>query len=208
MKKQSNLMPSANNDKVKKMYEAVIQLLEDGMDINAIKVSDITGKAGIGKGTAYEYFESKEEIIANALEYDMKRQMKDTIARMLSAETFRDMIYVGFSWIEENLTNRKTGIQFMKLSGKSPDVCGKIRREFAQAVNEKEEFDGVLEPLKKAGVAQGVWDSEMPEEFVKMTLISGFIEFFLYLVHLSDTSQIPAEDVKEFIYRGMLKKLK
>lgn len=208
MKKQSNLTPSANNDKVKKMYEAVIQLLEDGMDINAIKVSDITGKAGIGKGTAYEYFESKEEIIANALEYDMKRQMKDTIARMLSAETFRDMIYVGFSWIEENLTNRKTGIQFMKLSGKSPDVCGKIRREFAQAVNEKEEFDGVLEPLKKAGVAQGLWDSEMPEEFVKMTLISGFIEFFLYLVHLSGTSQIPAEDVKEFIYRGMLKKLK
>lgn len=208
MKKQKNLTPSANNDKVRKMYEAVIQLLEEGMDINVIKVSDITGKAGIGKGTAYEYFESKEEIIANALEYDMQLQMENTVDKILAADTFRGMIYVGFSWIEENLTNRKTGIQFMKLSGKSQDICGKIRQEFAQAVNEKEEFDSVLEPLWKAGVAQGMWDKEVPGEFVKMSLISGFMEFFLFLVHLSETSEISVEEAKEFVYQGMLKKLK
>lgn len=208
MRKQKNLTPSANNDKVRKMYEAVIQLLEEGMDINVIKVSDITGKAGIGKGTAYEYFESKEEIIANALEYDMQLQMENTVDKILAADTFRGMIYVGFSWIEENLTNRKTGIQFMKLSGKSQDICGKIRREFAQAVNEKEEFDSVLEPLWKAGVAQGMWDKEVPGEFVKMSLISGFMEFFLFLVHLSETSEISVEEAKEFVYQGMLKKLK
>ena len=207
MKKQNSLPLTANSDKVVKMYDAVIRLLEEGMDINSIKVSDITGKAGIGKGTAYEYFESKEQIIANALEYDMQKQMKETAAKILKAETFRDKLYVGFSWIEESLTSRSTGIQFMKLSGKSQEICGNIRREFARAVNEKEEFACVLEPLRKAAVAQGMWPEDVPEAFVKMTLISGYIEFFLYLIHLSGDTTVSADEVKEFIYRGILKKL-
>ena len=39
--------------KVRQMYEAVIQLLEEGMDMEDIRVSTITERAGIGKGTAY-----------------------------------------------------------------------------------------------------------------------------------------------------------
>ena len=48
-------------NKVILMYEAVISLIEEGKDINSIKVVDITSRAGIGKGTAYEYFKSNEE---------------------------------------------------------------------------------------------------------------------------------------------------
>ena len=50
--------------KVRQMYIAVIQMLEEGADPANIRVSTITEKAGIGKGTAYEYFDSKEEIVA------------------------------------------------------------------------------------------------------------------------------------------------
>ena len=40
--------------KVKATYQAVILLLMEGADINNLTVSEITGRAGIGKGTAYE----------------------------------------------------------------------------------------------------------------------------------------------------------
>ena len=50
--------------KVLALYEAVLKLLDEGADINTLKVSDMTERAGIGKGTAYDYFKSKEEIIA------------------------------------------------------------------------------------------------------------------------------------------------
>ncbi len=52
--------------KVCQMYKAVIQMLEQGVDAGSIHVSDITEKAGIGKGTAYEYFDTREEIVACA----------------------------------------------------------------------------------------------------------------------------------------------
>ena len=38
--------------KVRQMYGAVIELLEEGMDMEDIRVSTITERAGIGKGTA------------------------------------------------------------------------------------------------------------------------------------------------------------
>ena len=40
--------------KVLAMYGAVIDLINEGCDINTLKVADITTRAGIGKGTAYE----------------------------------------------------------------------------------------------------------------------------------------------------------
>ncbi len=55
--------------KVKALYEAVLELIGENVDIRDVKVSDITKRAGIGKGTAYEYFSNKEEIIGSALLY-------------------------------------------------------------------------------------------------------------------------------------------
>lgn len=42
------------SQKVLAMYQAVIEFINEGCDINTLKVADITGRAGIGKGTAYE----------------------------------------------------------------------------------------------------------------------------------------------------------
>ena len=44
--------------KMRLMFEAVCGLVKEKKDIRALKVQDITEKAGIGKGTAYEYFSS------------------------------------------------------------------------------------------------------------------------------------------------------
>ena len=57
-------------DKMRLMFEAVSELIKEQKEISRITVAEITSKAGIGKGTAYEYFSSKEEIIVNALMYE------------------------------------------------------------------------------------------------------------------------------------------
>ena len=60
--------------KVKALYDAVLELLNENADVNALTVADITKRAGIGKGTAYDYFSCKEEIIAGAIIYDAQTQ--------------------------------------------------------------------------------------------------------------------------------------
>lgn len=56
--------------KERAIYQAVLALFEEGADVNSLTVSEITRRAGIGKGTAYEYFSGKEEMIAKAFFYN------------------------------------------------------------------------------------------------------------------------------------------
>lgn len=51
------------------VYEAVLKLLGQGENLSALTVSRIAAAAGIGKGTVYEYFSSKEEIVRGLGDY-------------------------------------------------------------------------------------------------------------------------------------------
>ena len=53
-------MPEPN--KSEKILDALQQLLEE-RTIQHISVSDIAAKAGIGKGSIYYYFDSKDSIV-------------------------------------------------------------------------------------------------------------------------------------------------
>ena len=56
-----------SSKKIVLMYQAVLDLLEEGKDPSSLKVIDITNKAGIGKGTAYDYFRRRDYCKCNYL---------------------------------------------------------------------------------------------------------------------------------------------
>ena len=57
------------------IYEAVMRLLRRERDIHAITVSQIAREAGIGKGTVYEYFQSKEELVQKAFLFAVEQEL-------------------------------------------------------------------------------------------------------------------------------------
>lgn len=57
--------------KEKAIYQAVVDLFMEGADLSELTVSEITAKAGIGKGTAYGYFSDKEDMIARSICYNV-----------------------------------------------------------------------------------------------------------------------------------------
>ena len=71
--------------KVMALYGAVIALLREGADLNNVTVAEIAAKAGIGKGTIYEYFSNKEEMIAEALFYKLKTDCQE-MYRLINKE--------------------------------------------------------------------------------------------------------------------------
>lgn len=88
-------MNREHSPKEKAVYKAVIELFTEGADLNSLTVSEITAKAGIGKGTAYEYFSDKEEMIAKAFFYNI--------------EFFCESLYRGINK-EKNLYDKMNGI--------------------------------------------------------------------------------------------------
>jgi AcrR family transcriptional regulator len=89
-------------EKMRLMYEAVSELLREHREPSTIKVSEITAKAGIGKGTAYEYFSSKEELISHALMYEYSNKIQKLAVSAFLPEHFRERCYRVMDWIRDN----------------------------------------------------------------------------------------------------------
>ncbi len=98
-----NRQPSGRESyppKVKAMYEAVLDLFASGRELSTLKVSEITARAGIGKGTAYEYFSSKEEMIVGAIEYEAARHFYMIMDLIEGGQSFREIIFKGLDMME------------------------------------------------------------------------------------------------------------
>ncbi|MFA7689355.1 MAG: TetR/AcrR family transcriptional regulator, partial [Bacilli bacterium] len=61
------------------IFQAVIDIVKKEGLHSGITVSSIADKAGIGKGTIYEYFISKDEVIGESLRYFIKDKMENVI---------------------------------------------------------------------------------------------------------------------------------
>ena len=62
--------------KKEKIFDAVFDTIYEEGNIANIRVSDIAKRAGIGKGTVYMYFASKEQMIFEASKYLIESTMK------------------------------------------------------------------------------------------------------------------------------------
>lgn len=92
--------------KEKAIYQAVVDLFMEGADLSGLTVSEITAKAGIGKGTAYGYFSDKEDMIARSICYNVDQYCH---------------------WIYQGITEQKT------LYEKIDFLLGKMEKEISKA---------------------------------------------------------------------------
>ena len=105
-------------DKEKKRESIALacrQMLLEG-DINTLTISAIAKEAGIGKGTFYEYFANKEELLFTLVEILMQEYNGAQEAKLSSCTTTREKIkcFAGFFYEEES---RELRILYKKFVG-------------------------------------------------------------------------------------------
>lgn len=130
--------------KVLKIYQAVTDLMAQKADINTIKVSDITECAGIGKGTAYEYFSSRDEIIIMALLYDYGTKLHELEQLLGEVSGFRGKILFIFDWLHDHKEYHATFVHMMRLSVGSVDIKESLKGKISPDI-----YNGMMEYLLK-----------------------------------------------------------
>ena len=106
-------------EKVRLLYEAVLAMVTDGWDINRMKVSDITAQAGIGKGTAYEYFSSKDVEMRLAHVLEITKGEGDFAGKFVQILTY----------MEEVFAKRQAFCLLVRIGTGSYEVSESMRRE-------------------------------------------------------------------------------
>lgn len=146
------------------MYQAVIDMINEGWDINMVKVSDITARAGIGKGTAYEYFSSKEEIITMALGHDVyKKQIE--IGRIVDGEgTFAEKTNRIFDYVGEQFGKLRTFCMLVRIGTGSYEISEGIKQEYRKMLENfsRVSLVTVLDGLLNQGRKEGVFTQSNP----------------------------------------------
>ncbi len=121
--------------KVEAIYQAVNTLFAQGADLNNLTVSRITTKAGIGKGTAYEYFPNKEDMIAGALYYATQEICVQLYRKMKQAGNFYEKMQLLFDCMDEQLTETNCLCRVLHTTLDNSAVSKKLR-ELAESHTE------------------------------------------------------------------------
>ena len=75
-----------------KIFQGVLTLAQQGVPMYEVKVQAIATAAGLGKGTLYEYFSSKEEILAATMLWCMDRELNALEEQLAACTCFEDQL--------------------------------------------------------------------------------------------------------------------
>lgn len=207
MKTERNTWLAPPARKVEKLYNAVTELLEEGRDINTLTVSEITEKAGIGKGTAYEYFRSKEEMIVKAVLYGRDKDLRSIEKRVEAQPAFREKYMEILRWMEEISTGKGSGVIFRHMVQESMQLSNAMKEEISKyGCNPEFVFETAGKFLHQWNQKE-ILISELPEELQCCMMLSSLAAFWVYLNRNLQTDEEERERVKEYLYRCLISNL-
>lgn len=198
----------APSEKVQKMYEAIAAYVEEKRDLSTVKVSEITSRAGIGKGTAYEYFSSKEEIIVNATLWLSFRQIDEMIKQIDKIECFQEKFFFLLEWVQKHKEYNELITKAMR--GSFRGDCEKIKscvpEELASQVQDY--ITTQVNTLLELGFREGVFTEQNLEK--RMVVFFGALSQYGFGM-MKCQGQFPLQmnkaELREFVYDCMIKAL-
>lgn len=192
--------------KVRAMYEAVLELFASGRDFSTLKVSEITAKAGIGKGTAYEYFSTKEEMIVGAIRYEASKHVAIIAEMIEKGESFQEIIFQGLDMLEAT-TERYHGLALLERILSDRTITGK---GFLAGLEKQKEGCASAKSLtvKLLGLAA---DKGLVQERnvykVWSAILSQFVVYAFFLTHREFMQEVEREEARQSVYKNIIKLL-
>lgn len=193
--------------KVLALYQGVLELLDEGADVNSIKVSDITAKAGIGKGTAYDYFKSREEIIACALLYDVEQKIEEEKEELDRRQGFSKKVIYAFDWMERRFREQKVFAQILRLTTEGSGLSSTILEELQKRKKAGCGPLKILMEMCQEGKSRGEIRQDIPASAACIASVANMAAFVMYLEKSEQMPELDMGWMKEFLCKGLLNQL-
>ena len=193
-------------EKVRLIYEAIARLIREGREVSGLKVSDITSLAGIGKGTAYEYFSSKEEIVAHALMYVYSEKIRLLLEAAFSPADFRERFEVLLDWIRDNQADNHLLMNTLKGLLQEPACQEKQEDDFRRQTSLY--ISGRIHQFMDFGLTSGCF-TQTDANKQTLALIGAVMQYVLVIGGPADS---PAriggeEELRDFVYHSLIRAL-
>ena len=192
--------------KVSQMYEAVMQLLEEGADVADIRVSTITERAGIGKGTAYEYFDTKEEIVACAIVYHIQRLFSWLEEKLEAQRDFRAQVTFLLDTVEQKNRCKEGFLRFVHMMTSNSGFDRMVREKMNEEAFAPYLPANIFGKILGQGVERGELRKDLPMDYMIHCVFSHLLTYMLAMAsrdcfHMRETA------IRPLVYQGILDEL-
>lgn len=165
-------------DKKQAIEEACLSCLGEGQNPNEIKIAEIARRAGVGKGTVYEYFSSKEELFAESVLSFIAASVGD-IRRAGEAGSFRerfDAVLKALSGcLEHNRPLFYTIFFHSQFCASGSEASGRMRSRQSEL---QREMVSVLHNLARVGAEEGLFPPPGEQDTLfAFSCIAGALSF-------------------------------
>lgn len=174
-------MLALNNDlppKKQLIISALHDLIAEGCSLESVTVSQIAVKAGIGKGTIYEYFSCKEDIFKEAVITASIFHLNNMFSILESGESYKNTLIKMAEYILKIINKNKVFFEFVLKDfdgGNELHFCD-IGRNFISTY--KDDISRLVNNLIQKGIDEEIISS-MPDrnkiEFASFSALSYLI---------------------------------
>ena len=188
-------------------YGAVQELVGEGRDVNDISVSAITERAGIGKGTIYDYFDSREEIVACAFLFYVRQTAERMTAMAREYDRFSDAVHALFDQLDRNSEQKTCFVRFIHGATDNSKYSPIIREKLNRTETGRKLPDRLFGEIIRMGMESGEIDRNLPTEYV---LYAIFCKVMTYMMCIAtkESFGIDNRKMRELVIAGLLKELK
>ncbi len=184
------------------VYEAALQLIGQGVSPAALKIQQLADAAGIGKGTVYEYFSSKDEILHGLAVYCFARENARIRALMADCATLAELEEIIADYLQDIVAERMGSYRMLAQAlGGPPDgplQCGGM----TDCVQElRSTMLGLLRRLHAAGEI----DPTLTPEYCCTALLSIVVGGLLGLCYTAvqgEENSLP-RNIRQLLHRAL-----
>lgn len=190
------------------ILNATVDLMKGGINPYLIKVSDIAEAANIGKGTIYDYFNSKEEVISTAVIYNIDKEMQIGYERIKSKENFKDKYYEILKIMLENRENNLSILDILLSTGG-------IREFYKHIMVNDEDNQCQFDPIKneiidhilETGFKEAVIERKGSSYYQRMAIRGSIAGFSNYIGKPSLYKDITVDEAMNTAYELLINAL-
>lgn len=163
------------------IYKAVVELFEEGADLNNLTVAEITGKAGIGKGTAYAYFSDKEEMIAKALFYNSENFCKQLYKGMCKEKDLYAKVNYVLLKMEQQIPKADCIFRFINMMSDNSTISKRMRDIVKEVLSAKVSAINIVKRVLEDEFRDRETPSEDKMEYLALSIYSKLLCYAMVL---------------------------
>lgn len=167
--------------KVLATYKAVAELFTEGADLSSLTVSEITARAGIGKGTVYDYFANKEEMLAGALYHEMDVVCSELYKQLQKKRNLYEKMEQILVDMEEHMQEVGCAFKVLHLLMDNSQVSKQLRELFRKRKDNEIPLFALLRELIREELGEDISLSGEDIIYLVMNTVSRLICYAMYL---------------------------